>query len=164
MILSIIAAIGKNGELGKDNKLLWNLPADMKHFREMTSGHAIIMGRKTYESIGRPLPNRRNIVITRDNSYMLDGVLVVHSLEEAINLFSDSGEEVFIIGGALIYNLSFNIADKIYITEIGKEFDADVFLPKINLDVWREISREEHDSDDKNLIPYSFITYLRKSA
>ncbi len=161
MILSSIAAIGKNGELGKDNKLLWNLPADMKHFRETTSGHPVLMGRKTFESIGRPLPRRRNIIITRDVSYAHEGIEVVHSIDEAIALFTNSNEEIFCIGGAEIYNLSFNKADKLYITEVDQEFEADAFFPRIYSDTWQEISREPHEADTNNIDPYTFVTYVR---
>ncbi len=167
MILSLIAGIGKNGELGKDNKLLWTLPTDMKFFRETTSGHPIIMGRKTFESIGRPLPKRRNIVITRDTSYGQDlpaqtgGIEVVHSIEEALALFANTDEEVFCIGGAEIYNLSFNLADKLYITEVDQEFEADAFFPRIHSETWQEISRDHHDADAEHMAAYTFVTYVR---
>jgi dihydrofolate reductase len=161
MILSLIAATGKNGELGKDNKLLWNLPSDMKHFREMTSGHPVIMGRKTFESIGHPLPKRRNIIITRDTTYTHEGVEIVHSTEQALSLFTNSDEEIFCIGGAEIYNLLFNKADKLYITEVDQEFEADAFFPRIHEDTWQEISRDPHETDSDHMAPYSFVTYVR---
>src|SRR3989338_1558698 len=118
MILSLIAAIGKNNELGKNNTLLFHLPADMKFFRDTTRGHAVIMGRKTFESLPGILPNRRNVIITRDQNYKKEGIEVVHSIEEAVNLFNNppaGGEEVFIIGGAEIYKQAMPIADKLYI-------------------------------------------------
>ena len=161
MILSLIAAIGKNGELGKDNKLLWSLPGDMKHFRETTSGHPVIMGRKTFDSIGRPLPKRRNIIITRDTTYAHEGVEVVHSLEQALALFANSDEEIFCIGGAEIYNLSFNKADKLYITEVDEEFEADAFFPRIHSETWQETSRESHEADVEHMARYAFVTYVR---
>ncbi|MES2930698.1 MAG: dihydrofolate reductase [Patescibacteria group bacterium] len=159
MILSLIAAIGKNDELGKDNKLLWDMPADMRHFRETTTGHPVIMGRKTFESIGRPLPNRRNIVITRDDSYSHEGVEVVHSLDEAVAFFADSEEEVFCLGGGEIFRQAIDKADRLYITRIESGFDADVFFPTISDDIWKEISREEHASDERNPFPYAFLLY-----
>ena len=161
MILSLIAAIGKNNELGKGNRLLWHMPADMKHFREVTVGHPIIMGRKTFESLGRPLPNRRNIVITRDKTYTSHGVYIVNSLEEAIEQIKDE-DEVFIIGGAEIYKQAINIADKLDITEIDTTDEtADVFFPAIGVE-WQEVSRENHETDEKNHIPYAFVTYHRR--
>jgi dihydrofolate reductase len=173
MILSLIAAIGKNNELGKNNQLLWNLPADMRHFRETTSGHTVIMGRKTFESIGRPLPNRINIIITRDASYTAEGVMVAHSLEEALRFASlEHGKgfeenqddvEVFVIGGAEIYNQAITKANTLYITKVDKEFDADAFFPVID-DTWQQASIEPHDPDEKNEYPYAFITYTKKSA
>jgi dihydrofolate reductase len=160
MTISLIAAIGKNNELGKDNTLLWKLPADMQHFIKTTSGHPVIMGRKTFESIGRPLPNRKNIVITRDKTYLRDSVDVVHSLEEAINKADSADEEIFVIGGAEIYKQSMSIANKLYITHINAEDkNADAFFPEIIPVVWNEISHEEHQPDEKNFVAYTFSTY-----
>jgi dihydrofolate reductase len=161
MILSLIAAIGKNNELGKDNKLLWDLPADMRHFRETTSGHPVVMGRKTFESIGRPLPKRRNIVITRDSSYSREGIEVVHSIEEAIALFKEIPEEVFIIGGAEIYKQSLPFANRLYITRVESNFDADAFFPEIGPE-WQETFRDDHISDESHAFPYSFLIYEKK--
>jgi dihydrofolate reductase len=173
-MISIIAAIGNNNALGKDNQLLWHLPADMKHFKELTSGHTVIMGRKTFESIGKPLPNRRNIVITRDGAYWQPDIEVAHSLEEALKLalleygkeFEENQEEVevFIIGGGEIYNQAMNKANKLYITQIDNSPDADTFFPKINLIEWKEISREEHGPDEAHSLSYAFIEYSKKSA
>ncbi len=159
-MISIIAAIGKNNELGKKNKLLWSLPADMKHFKEITSGHAVIMGRKTFESIGRPLPNRRSIVVTRDSKYKKEGVEIAHSLEEALGLFKDTDEEIFIIGGAEIYKQAMSFADKLYITHVeAEDKDADTFFPEIIPIVFLETSREEYKKDEKNPFDYSFAVY-----
>jgi dihydrofolate reductase len=164
MILSLIAGIGKNNELGKGNELLWNLPIDMKHFRDTTSGHPVIMGRKTFESIGRPLPNRRNIVITRDMSYAQEGVEVVHSLVEAIDLFRyDVNDEVFVIGGAEIYKQAIDHADRLYITYVDSAFDADAFFPVIDMAFWKEKSREHHERDEKNIFPLDFVLYEKNS-
>lgn len=159
MILSIIDAMGKNNELGKDNQLLWNLPRDMKHFRETTSGHPVIMGRKTFESIGRPLPKRRNIVITRDTEYTKEGIEVVHSMEEAIDLFSGTEEEAFIIGGAEIYKQALPFAGRLYITHVDGSFEADAFFPTVNYSEWKEISREHFDKDEENNYPCDFVIY-----
>jgi dihydrofolate reductase len=164
MILSLIAAIGINNELGKNNKLLWDLPGDMKHFRETTTGYSVVMGRKTFESIGRPLPNRRNIVITRDETYYYEGVKVVHSLDEALGLFSDSEEEVFCLGGGEIFKQAIDVAHRLYITRVESTFDADVFFPEIDKEKWKEISKEPHEKDERNPFPYTFILYEKKSA
>lgn len=158
-MISVIAAIGKNNELGKKNQLLWNLPADLKHFKEITSGHTVIMGQKTFESIGRPLPNRRNIVLTRDN-FNRDGVEISDSLEKTLASFKDSGEEVFIIGGGQIYKQSMDFADKLYITHVDMEdIDADTFFPEIIPIVWNEVTHEEHKKDEKNAYDYTFSVY-----
>ena len=160
MIISLIAAVGRNNELGKDNTLLWKLPADMEHFKKITSLHPVIMGRKTFESIGRPLPNRRNIVITRDVKYKKEGVEVAHSLSEALDLFKEENEEIFIIGGAEIYAQTMPIADKLYITHIeAEDRSADSFFPEIISIVWNEISHEEHEKDEKNSLSYTFSIY-----
>ncbi len=170
MIISFIAAIGKNNELGKDNDLLWKLPADQKFFRETTSGHPVVMGRKTFESLGsgpngepgKALPKRRNVIITRDKNYKRDDAEVVNSLEEAMNLFKDSDEEIFIIGGAEIYRQSMNTADRLYITHIDAEDKtAQVFFPEIIPVAWNEISHEEHSPDKKNPLPYTISIYER---
>ena len=163
MILSIIAGIGNNNEIGKANTLLWHLPADMKHFKDTTTLHAVIMGRKTFESIGRALPNRRNIVITRDVDYLkgknLD-IEIATSLQSAIALFEGSSEEVFVIGGAEIYEQAMVYADKLYITHVGGDWnDADTFFPVIDKSTWQEISRAEYQADPKNPYDYAFCVY-----
>lgn len=165
MTLSLIAAIGKNNELGKDNKLLWDLPADMQHFRDTTRGHAVIMGRKTLESIlsslGHPLPNRRNVVITRDINYQKEGVEVVHSIQEALELFKDTDEEVFNIGGAEIYKLGIPFANKLYLTHIDQTFDADSFFPEITHD-WQKDSEKVFEPDQENRYRLTFTEYIKK--
>ena len=168
-MISLIAAIGRNNELGKDNTLLWRLPADLKHFKEVTSLHSVIMGRKTFESLGRsptgepigkPLPNRRNIVITRDANYKNKEVEVVHSLSEALDIVGNNDEEIFIIGGGELYKQTIPIADKLYITHIDAEdSDADTFFPEIIPIVWNEISHKEHKKDEKNTFDYTFSIY-----
>lgn len=161
MILSIIAAIGKNNELGKGNNLLWHMPADMKHFKEKTSSHTVIMGRKTYESIGKPLPNRRNIIITRDRDYKTEGAEVKHSLEKAIRSVLNEGE-AFVVGGAEIYKQAMEYADKLYITHIeAEDKDADAFFPEIIPIIFGETAREAHKKDEKNPFGYSFVEYKK---
>ncbi len=161
-MITLIAAIGKNNELGKGNDLVWKLPADQKHFRERTTGHTMIMGRKTFESLGRILPNRRHIVITRDENYKKDGIEVTHSLKEALALTKKEIGEVFIIGGAEIFNQAMNIADRLDVTHIDAEDKkADTFFPEIIPIVWNEISHEEHKKDKENPLNYTFSVYER---
>lgn len=160
MTINIIAAMAENNAIGKDNKLLWHLPADLKYFKEKTTGHTIIMGRKTYDSVGKPLPNRRNIVITRKN-IQIEGCEVVNSLADALDLCNDE-KDVFIVGGAEIYNQSMVITDQIYLTIVHQTFEGDAFFPEISKTEWKEISREDHEADEKNTIPYSFITLKRQ--
>lgn len=165
MKISIIAVIGTNNELGKENKLLWRLSTDLKHFKEITSGHPILMGRKTFESFGsKALPKRRNIVITRNESYQAPDIEVVHSLEEALALVktNETVAEAFIIGGGEIYKQAMQIADKLYITYVeAADKEADAFFPEIIPIVFGETKREKHDADDKNEKPYSFVEYER---
>lgn len=163
-MISLIAAIGKNNELGAKNALLFNMPADMKYFRDTTRGHSVIMGRKTFESLPNgALPNRRNIIITRDTEYKSEGIEVVNSLDEALKLFENNNEEVFIIGGAEIYKQAIEKADKLYITHIDAEDkDADSFFPVIDKAIWQIKSREDFSADEKNIFDYSFLKYDRK--
>ncbi|PIP69293.1 dihydrofolate reductase [Candidatus Nomurabacteria bacterium CG_4_9_14_0_2_um_filter_32_10] len=163
-MISIISAIGKNNEIGKKNDLLWNLPADMKHFRETTKGHTVIMGQKTFESIGHPLPNRRNIVITLDKSYLRHGVDVVHSVRELENLL-DKNIENIIIGGGMVYKLFIDKADKLYITHVDGEFlEADTFFPEIEKNKWEKIKSEKYLKDDLNKYDLEFVEYIKKAS
>jgi dihydrofolate reductase len=159
MIVTIVVAIAENHAIGKDNKLLWYLPNDLKHFKTITTGHTVIMGRKTYESVGKPLPNRRNIIITRQN-ITIEGCEVVNSIEAALDLCSHENE-VFIVGGAEIYRQAMPLTNRIYLTIVHQEFEADSFFPAIVAIDWKEVYREDHEPDNKNLIPYSFITFER---
>jgi dihydrofolate reductase len=165
-MISIIAAIGKNNEIGKKNALLWALPADMKHFRDLTRGHTVIMGQKTFESIGLPLPNRRNIALTQDNSFKPQGVEVAHSLEELEKLLKETGkpdEEVFIIGGGQIYKLFINKADKLYTTRVDAEFpDADTYFPVIDEKIWQKTKSKIFKKDELNKYDLEFTEYIRK--
>ena len=162
-MITLLAAIGSNYALGKNNDLIWHLPADLKRFKLRTSGHHIIMGRKTYESIGKPLPNRTSIIITRNPNYFVDGCLIANSIEEAIALVEEENE-LFIIGGAEIYKqaLSSNLVTTLDLTIVHESFDADVFFPEINTKIWEEVSREDFKADAKNNYDYSFVTYKRK--
>lgn len=160
MTKTIVVAISENHAIGKDNKLLWYLPKDLKHFKEITTGGTVIMGRKTYESVGKPLPNRRNIIITRQD-IKIDGCEVVNSIEAAIDL-AKTEDEVFIVGGAEIYKQAMHLTDRIYLTIVHKNFEADSFFPEIEPKEWKEVYREDHEPDEKNSLPYSFITYERR--
>ena len=160
-MITIIAAIAKNNALGKDNKLIWYLPADLKRFKKVTLGHHIIMGRKTFESLGKPLPNRTTIIITRNKNFTQHGCIVVNSLNEAIEATKED-ENPYILGGAEIYKQALNIADKLDLTFVHQNFEADVFFPEIDFNIWKETSREDFNSDEKNKFNYSFVTYLRK--
>lgn len=152
-------AIAEGNVIGNNNALLWHLPADLKFFKETTSGHHILMGRKTYESIGKPLPNRVNIVLTRDTSFKKEGIVTVHSLDEAI-VYAIKGkeEELFIIGGGEIYKSSMAIADSIYLTKIDEVFEGDTFFPILTND-WKIVSEELGVLDEKNKLKHKFIRY-----
>ena len=158
--LTLIVAMDAERGIGVDNKLPWHLPEDLAHFKRLTSGHPIIMGRKTFDSIGRPLPNRRNIVITRNAGWRRDGVETVGSLEAAVALLA--GAPGFIIGGAEIYKQSLPLADQLIITEIAHTYDCDAFFPAIDADAWQETARETHTSDAAGL-RYAFVTLRRKA-
>jgi len=160
MIVSAVVAISENHAIGKDNKLLWYLSNDLKHFKDITTGGTIIMGRKTYESVGKPLPKRRNIIITRQ-AITIEGSEVVNSIEAALALCKTEAE-VYIVGGAEIYKQAMPLTDRIYLTIVHQQFDADSFFPEINKQDWNQTAREDHEPDAKNLIPYSFVTYDRK--
>lgn len=159
-MITIIAAIGLNNELGKNNDLIWHLPADLKRFKKVTTGHHILMGRNTFESIGKPLPNRTTVIITRNDNYFKDGCLVANSIEKALEI-AQNDNEIYIIGGAQIYQqaITSNLVDKLDITIVNASFDADVFFPKIDTDTWKEVSRENFKADEKNKFDYSFVSY-----
>ena len=162
MSIAIIVATAENNAIGKDNQLIWHLPADLKHFKNLTSGHPILMGRKTYESIGRALPKRTNIIISRNKDLSIPNCLVFNSLEKGIEEALKINEDVFIIGGAELYKMALPLADKIYLTKVHQEFDADTFFPTIDTNEWQETAREKHEADEKNTIAYSFISLVRK--
>lgn len=162
-MITIIAAIGSRNELGKDNDLIWHLPADLKRFKKVTSGHYIIMGRNTFESIGKPLPNRTSVIITRNREYTQEGCIVVNSIEEALALVDDTSK-AYIIGGAEIYKqcIENDLVDTLDITLVHQEFEADVFFPQIDEDVWRITAREDFNSDAKNAFDYSFVRFEKR--
>lgn len=158
---TIIAAIANKNALGKDNDLIWHLPADLIRFRKTTTGHHIIMGRNTYESIGKPLPNRTTLIITRNTEYKAAGCIVVNSIEAALEIAKDDTSP-FIIGGAQIYKEAINLVDKLDITEVHHTFEADVYFPEIDLSIWKETAREKFEADEKNKFSYSFVSYSRR--
>lgn len=159
-MLSIIVAKARNNIIGKENNLIWRLPADLKRFKELTTGHTIIMGRKTFESLGKVLPNRKHIVFTQNPDFKVnnENVKVVHSMLE-IQEYIESKEENFVIGGAMIYNLLMPHVTKMYITEIDEEFDGDAFFPKVNPEIWKETSREKGIKNEENNLDYDYVIY-----
>ena len=158
-MITIIAAAGSNNELGKDNDLVWHLPKDFKRFKKLTTGHHIIMGRKTFQSFPKPLPNRVHIVITRNTDYHPEGAIIVHSMTEALEL-AKNDSQIFIIGGGEIYKLGMKIADKIELTRVNSSFEADTFFPEIPSDDWKLISEEFHLKDEKHKFDFSYQTFI----
>ena len=159
--LTIIVAAAENDAIGKDNKLLWHLSDDLQHFKKLTSGHHIIMGRKTFESFPKPLPNRTHIVITRQEDYVVpEGVIKASSLQDAINLAKDDSQP-FIIGGGEIYKQGMDYADKIEITRVHHDFEGDTFFPKIDSTIWKEVNNVFHKKDKDHEYEFSFLTYVR---
>lgn len=156
---TIVVAMGEKNEIGADNKLLWHLPKDLKHFKDLTSGHPIIMGRKTYESIGKPLPNRTNIVVSRKKNWFQEGILIVGSIKEALKFAKKIDENVFIIGGGNIYEQTMDIADKLEVTLVKAQLEADTFFPKIDPKIWKLKEEFHHGKDEKNEYDFSFQTY-----
>jgi dihydrofolate reductase len=161
-MITIIAAAGLDNELGKDNQIIWHLPDDFKRFKALTTGHYIIMGRKTFESFPKPLPNRTHVIITRNLNYQApEGCLVVTSLEKAIDV-CPKNQNIFIIGGGEIYKQSINIANCIELTRIKGSFDADTFFPEIDDTVWKLISSDFHPKDEKHNYDFTFETFVKK--
>ena len=159
--LTIIAAASTNNVIGLDNKLIWNIPKDLKRFKELTQGHNVIMGRKTFESLPNPLPNRVNIVVTRNTEYHNDGVIICKSINEALDhCIEDS--QTFILGGWEIYSQTINIVDKIELTRIYKDYKGDAYFPEIPIEKFKLINEEKHELEGIENIKYSFLTYLKK--
>ena len=162
MTISIIVAVAQDGVIGRNNKLIWRLPDDLKRFKALTTGHCVVMGRKTYESIGRPLPQRTNIVVSRNVAFVAEGCTVVQDLEGALACArATADEEVFVIGGGQIYQMTLALAQKMYVTEVKAAFEGDAFFPKIDLELWHETSRQAHATDDKHAVAFDFVTYER---
>jgi len=161
-MLSIVVAKAKNNIIGKDNKLLWHLSDDLKRFKALTTGHTIIMGRKTFESLGRVLPNRKHIVFSNNPDFKVndENVEVVHSLLQ-IQEYIESEDEAFVIGGAMMYNFLMPYVSKMYVTEIEKEFEGDTFFPRIDDKKWKEVSREKGPEDGENNFEYNYVVYQK---
>ena len=162
MIISLIAAMDENRLIGQDNRLPWRLPADLKHFRQLTLGKPVVMGRVTFESIGKPLSKRTNIIVTRDMNYRVEGCIVAHSIEEALAA-AKHHEEVMVIGGASIYALFLPRAERLYLTRIHARFVGDVYFPAFHPDDWQEIERIDCQPDEDNPYPYSFLFLQRRA-
>jgi dihydrofolate reductase len=161
VLVSIIAAMDRNRLIGNENRLPWHLPADLAHFKKVTMGKPIIMGRKTYESIGRALPGRTNIVLTRSPDFNAEGVLIANTLQQALDYVAVE-EEVMVIGGSTIYELALPRADRLYLTYVESSFEGDAWFPDFDPEQWHIIASEEHSADEKNTSDYRFVTYARK--
>ena len=159
--VTMIAAAGENNALGKDNDLVWHLPDDFRRFKTLTTGHYIIMGRKTFESFPQPLPNRTHVVITRQKDYHPEGAVMVHSLEEALKVAQEDPQP-FIIGGGEIFDLGMDVTDKIELTRVHGKFEADAFFPELDLEKWDLISSEYHGKDERHNYDFTFLTYVRR--
>jgi len=163
MIISTIVAVAHNNVIGKDNDIPWYLPADLKYFKKITSGHHIIMGRKCFNSIGRPLPKRTNVILTRDPFFVATNCIVTNDIEEALKIAKENGEtEAFIIGGGQIYDLTQDSWDRVYLTEVDLKVEGDIYFPALDEDAWTLVSEEAHQADEKNEHDYIFKTYERK--
>jgi dihydrofolate reductase len=166
MIVSMIAAMGSNRVIGKDNDIPWHLPDDFQFFKETTQGHHVIMGRKNWESLPpkfKPLPNRPNLIVTRQENYMAEGAVIFNSIDEALTYARMANEkEAFIIGGGEIYRQSLSLADKIYLTEIEGAFEGQTTFPKFEKEIWSEVSREHHQIDERHKYAFDFVVYLKK--
>ena len=160
-MLSIIVAASENNVIGKDNQLLWHLPDDLRHFKRTTRGHHVIAGRKTFESQGKPLPERTNIIITRNPEYKAEGCLMVDSLDKALDL-ARGDDEPFIIGGEQIYRLALPRVDRIYLTRVHAELEGDTFFPDLDMDQWKEVSRTYHEKDERHDHPFTILVLERR--
>ncbi|MDB4834998.1 dihydrofolate reductase [Cyclobacteriaceae bacterium] len=165
MKIAQIVAVSTNLAIGKDNDLIWRLPADLKHFKNITMGHCMLMGRKNFESIGRALPGRTTIIVTRDQNYTQEGCHVVHSIDQGIELAKSlQEEELMIIGGGQIYEQTLPLTSKVYYTEVHEEFEADTFYPKLDSLNWEVMDEVTHQKDEKNKFDYTFKTYIKKGS
>lgn len=161
MPITLIAAMARNRAIGQDNKLLWRLPSEMAHFRRSTTGKTVLMGRKTFESLGRPLPNRLNVILTRDRSFAPEGCESVHSVDEALRKYSSEEEELMVIGGAEIYSQFLPYADKLLLTEVEAEIAGDAFFPEVPESEWSIVGSEPHIADEKHGYNFCIRTYRR---
>ncbi|MCC8019217.1 MAG: dihydrofolate reductase [Rikenellaceae bacterium] len=160
-MISIIVAVAQNGVIGGDNRLLWHIPEDLRRFKAITTGHPVVMGRKTFESLGRPLPDRSNVIITRNPDYRAEGAAVASSLEKAVDMFP-AEEEVFIIGGGEIYRQAMPLSDRLYITEVLHNYEGDTVFPVIDPALWREESSDYHPRGEKYPYPFRYVNYRRR--
>lgn len=158
-MISLIVAMDQHRLIGKDNQLPWHIPQDLAYFKKVTMNHKIIMGRKTFESIGRPLPGRENIILTRDKTYTQEGCTILHSIDEIIGMSTHSDEELFVIGGAEIFKEILPVSDRLYITKIDHVFEGDTYFPNINETEWKKVSVEKGIKDEKNPYDYQFVVY-----
>ena len=156
--------MGEKNEIGSGNQLLWHLPKDLKHFKDLTSGHPIIMGRKTYESIGKALPNRTNIVVSRKKNWFQEGILIVGSIKEAVKFAKKIDENIFIIGGGNVYEQTMEIADRLEVTLVKANLEADTYFPKINEKIWKKTNEICHEKDEKNQYDFCFQTFTKKTS
>ncbi|HDP90015.1 MAG TPA: type 3 dihydrofolate reductase [Thioalkalivibrio sp.] len=163
MKITLIGAMARDRVIGKDNQLIWHLPADLQHFKRLTMGKPMIMGRSTYESIGRPLPGRLNIVVTRDQNLQIEGCTVVHGLDAALEAAGEA-EEVMVIGGQKLFDQYLPRADRLELTIIDARFDGDTYFPEYSMQEWEEVARAEHEADEKNPYPYTFLTLARRKG
>jgi dihydrofolate reductase len=162
-MIAIVVAVADNHVIGKDNQLIWHLPADLRHFKQKTMGHPMIMGRKTFDSIGKPLPGRTTIIVTRQQNFKAEGCLVAHSVQAAIEIGSElDTEQVSIVGGAEIYKQAMPFVDTLYLTRVHHTFEGDTYFPELPEKEWQQISAEHHEPDEKNRYSYSFIELRRK--
>lgn len=163
-MISLLVAMDTNRLIGKDNQLPWHLPQDLAYFKKTTMNHKIVMGRKTFESIGRPLPGRENIIVTRDQDYSQEGCLVLNSLEGIVELSEQSDEEIFVIGGAEIFQQILPCSDRLYITHIYHEFEGDTYFPKTNEEEWDMVKSDKRIKDENNPYDYEFAVYEKKAS
>lgn len=163
---TIVVAMGEKNEIGFENQLLWHLPKDLKHFKDITSGHPVIMGRKTYESIGKALPNRTNIVVSRKKDWFEEGILIVGSIKEALKFAKKIDEDVFVIGGGNIYEQTMDVVDRLEVTLVKADLEADTFFPKIDLKIWKMTNEICHEKDERNGYDFCFQTFekIKKEA
>lgn len=164
-MIGLVVAIAENRVIGRDNQLIWHLPEDLKHFKRLTLGHPMVMGRKTFEAIGKPLPGRTSIIVTHQKDYHApEGVVVVTSVEEALQKGMAIDEQVMVVGGAEIYRQTLPYAEVVYLTLVHDSFDGDVFFPELDPETWEVTEQKEHPADERHAHPFTFFTFLRRSG